>query len=165
MATMRFDHHELPRRRQERGIMYVSIRLPMLGRAALEACLAESFHDTRMIDPGDRDPWLVSFSSTRALTFLDVTSAWTTYANGTQAICSGRRDRAREWARAIYDDYPNIDGIHYTPAHYGPGHSVALFERARDAIPPNPHFHRPLSSPGLRGVLDNIANILGYGLT
>jgi hypothetical protein len=145
--------------------MNAAIRLPKLGRPALEACLAESFHDTRMIDPGDRDPWLVSFSPTRALRLIDVTSTWTTHSNGTQAISSGRRDRAREWARAIYDDYPNIDGIHYTAAHYGPGHGVALFERADDAVPPNPHFHRPLSSPGLQGVLDDIAGILGYGLT
>jgi hypothetical protein len=165
LATMRFDHHSPPRRLQDRGILYGAIRRPPgEGRPAPEACLAEAFHDTRTIDPHDRTPWIVAFTPTAPLALLDLTGAWPTRANANQAISSGDRRRSRQWAQAIYDDYPDLDGIHYTASNFGPGHSVAVFERATDRMPSHPTFHRPLSDPGLRVMLDATADFLGYSL-
>jgi hypothetical protein len=164
-GNMRFDHHSPPRRRQGRAIFYSAVRRPRgIGVPALETCLAEAFQDGRTIDTSDRDPWVVEFTPVRPIYLLDVTSAWTTRAGGNQAICSGARPAARRWARAIYEDYPDVEGIHYAASTYGPGHCVALFERARDAIPVTPNLHQPLSHPGLRSTLDQIADLLGYGL-
>jgi hypothetical protein len=165
LGAMRFDHHLRRRHRQDRGIFYATVRRPRRGGApALEACLAEVFQDGTTIDTNDREPWVVEFAPTRRVTLLDVTSGWTTRAGGNQAICSGARPPARAWARAIYEAYPDLDGIHYAAASYGPGHCVALFERAENAMPRTPRLHLSLSHPGLHSTLDQMAATLGYGL-
>jgi hypothetical protein len=162
---MRFDHHEWPTSLQDRAIFYAAVRRPRrTGRPALETCLAETFQDTRTIDTRDREPWVVEFAPRREITLLDVSGGWTTRAGGNQAICSGRRDVARLWARAIYEEYAGVDGLQYTASTYGPGRCVALFERAGDAMPAAPNLNLPLSHPGLRAALDRIAGRLGYAL-
>lgn len=118
----------------------------------------------RTIDRHDREPWIVAFAPTASLELLDLSSAWTTRAGGHQSLISGPRSISRQWARAIYEEYPNIYGVHYRSANYGPGHSVALFERGMDRMPVNPRFHRPLSDPGLQLILDQAADRLGYAL-
>jgi hypothetical protein len=130
----------------------------------LEACSAEIFSDTRTIDRNDRDPWLVVFVPNTDLLLLDVASAWATRAHCHQSISSGPRDLSQEWARSIYDAYPDIDGIYYPAANYGPGRNLALFERAINRMPASPRLHRPLSDPGLRPILAQVADLLGYAL-
>lgn len=165
LATGRFDPHLPPPTIQDRGALYGSVRRPpRTGAPALHACLAEAFQDTRTIDSRDRDPWIVAFAPTAPLTLLDLASGWTTRVGGHQSLASGPRDVAREWARAIYDDYPHLDGIHYPAANYGPGHNLVLFDRAQALMPANPRFHRPLADPGLRPILDHAADLLGYAL-
>lgn len=159
----RFDHHLLPRRTQSRGVVY---GVPALGRRrdAMLTCVAETFQEDRTIDPSRRDPWLVGFALAASVTLLDVTSGWTTRAGGNQAICSGDRRRAQGWARAAYERYVDVQGIFYATSTFGPGRAAALFERAADAIPPRPVFHRPLKDPGLRGFLEHAASDLDYEL-
>lgn len=165
LTTARFDPHLPPPRNQDRGVLYVALRRPRnRGAAPLDACLAESFQDTRTIDRHDREPWIVAFTPTAPLVLLDLSSAWTTRAGGHQSLASGPRSASRQWARAIYEEYPDVDGIHYPSANYGPGHSIALFERAANRIPVNPRFHRPLADPGFRQILDRVADRLGYAL-
>jgi hypothetical protein len=165
LATGRFDPHLAPPRRQRRGVIYAAVRRPRhRGESALDACLAEAFQDTRTIDKRDREPWVVAFAPTAPLTLLDLSSAWTTRAGGHQSLSSGSRQVSRQWSRAIYEGYPEVDGIHYRTANYGPGHSVALFDRANDRMPANPRFHRPLADPGLQSILDQAADRLGYAL-
>lgn len=43
--------------------------------------------------------------------------------------------------------------------------ALALYERAEDAMPPRPDFHRALADPVLDTPLRNAAADLGYGLT
>ncbi len=45
-----------------------------------------------------------------------------------------------------------------------PRPAVALYERAFDALPAEPVFHRPLDDPALLGILNRTARDLGYGL-
>ena len=165
LATGRFDPHLPPPIVQNRGALYGSIRRPLrTGAPALHACLAEAFQDTRTIDTRDRDPWVVAFAPAAPLALLDLASAWTTRVGGHQSLSTGPRDIAREWARAIYEDYPHLDGIHYPAANFGPGHNIVLFERADTRMPASPRFHRPLADPGLRPILGQVADLLGYAL-
>lgn len=164
LAAGRFDHHLPPPRRQDRGILYGAVGAGRPRGSAGFACVAEFFQDTRTIDPGRNEPWLVGFALARPVRLLDVTTAWITRAGGNQAISSGERSRARAWSRAIYERFPEVEGIYYVPSTYGPGRAVALYERAEIALPVRPLFHRALSDPGLRNFLRRAARNLDYDL-
>lgn len=155
-TAARFDHHLPPPRLQERAILYAAGHGP--------TALAEAFQDTRTIDRSARDPWLAGFRLHRPVTLLDLTGAWPTRAGASMAIASGPRPRARRWAQAIHQASPDLDGLYYPSSMHGNLPAVALTERARDAIPPHPEFHRPLADPALLGMLDRVASDLGYGL-
>jgi len=156
MAASRFDPHDPPPRLQGRGILYAADH----GRT----CLAEVFQETRVIDRADREPWLVGFRLNADLRLLDLTGLWPTRAGASMAICAGRRDRSRAWSRAIYEAYPGAGGLIYPSSMYAHQPAVALYERARPALPGGPAFHRPLSDPALHTVLRNAAAELGYRL-
>jgi RES domain len=156
VRTARFDHHVLPPRRQDRAILYAAERG--------STCFAEVFQATRTIDRGRGDPWLVSFALARDVRLLDLAGAWPTRAGASQAISTGPRARAREWSRAVYEAYPDVEGLSYPSSMLGPTRAVALYERARDAIASAPPFHAPLTHPGLQAPIQRIAARLGYRL-
>ncbi len=127
-------------------------------------CLAEVFQESRRIDRFDGQPWLAAFRPTRGLHLLDLTGTWPTRAGASMAIASGHRARARRWAQAIYLAYPRLDGLLYPSSMYA-GHScLALWERARESIPDQPAYHRPLTDPALFQALDRTAIEIGYRL-
>ncbi|HXG26345.1 MAG TPA: hypothetical protein VNL94_05780, partial [Candidatus Binatia bacterium] len=95
---------------------------------------------------------------------LDLTRLWPTHAGASQAIATGRRSTAQAWSRAIYRDYPEVAGLLYRSSMAGGSHNVALYERARPAIPSRPALHLPLTHPGLALPLARAAARLGYGL-
>ena len=72
--------------------------------------------------------------------------------------------RARRWAQRIYEAFPGLSGIYYLSSMGGNAPAVALFERARPAMPSSPTFNRPLADPTLLHALRNAAADLGYGL-
>jgi hypothetical protein len=152
----RFDHHEPPPRDQNRQILYAA--------AAGPTCLAEVFQDTRTINRSRAEPWLVGFELTRPVALLDLTSSWPTRAGASMAISTGPRPRARGWSRAIYDAYPGVDGLMYPSSMNASAEAVAMYERARDAMPRHPIFNRPLTDPALLFTLGNVAVDLGYRL-
>lgn len=80
------------------------------------------------------------------------------------AIGSGSRARARRWARAIYDAYPDLAGLYYCSSMHANEPAVAFFERAETAIPRQPRFHRPLRDPALLPALSDAGADLGYGV-
>lgn len=155
-TNARFDPHVPPPSVQDRHVLYAARHGP--------TCLAEVFQETRVIQRTTNDPALVAFSTTRALRLLDLTGPWPTRAGASMAINSGTRGRARRWARAIYDAFPDLDGIWYASSMYANRSSVALFERAEDAMPGSPTFHRRLDDPVMDTVLRNVAFTVGYGL-
>jgi len=155
-TAARFDHHLPPPRVQERAILYAAGHGP--------TAIAEAFQDTRLIDRAARDPWLVGFRLARPLTLLDLTGPWPTRAGASMALATGPRPRARRWAQAIYDAYPDLDGLYYPASMHGNRPALALTDRARPAIPPRPEFHRPLADPALLRMLEKVAFDLGYGL-
>jgi hypothetical protein len=155
-TASRFDHQIPPSRTQERCILYAAERGP--------TCVAEVFQDVRVIDRVARDPWLVGFALQGPVVLLDLTGSWPTRAGASLAINSGPRPRAQRWSQAIYEAYPDSQGLYYPSSMYGNSPCVALYERAETALAPSPVFHRPLADPALLPVLRRVAREIGYGL-
>jgi hypothetical protein len=65
---------------------------------------------------------------------------------------------------AIYDAYPHVDGLVYPSSMNQHEPCVALYERARRAMPRYPVFHRTFSDPAVLGMLKNPCAQLGYQL-
>ena len=155
----RFDHHlPPPRMSPDRAILY--------GAAEYPTCLAEFFQDTRLVDRTSADgPRLAAFAFRRALRLLDVAGPWTTRVGASMAINSGSRAVAREWSRAIYVAFPNVDGILYASSMDGNRRAYAFYERAQaDIVPTTPPVDLPLSHPALLRRLSRAADRLGYRL-
>ena len=156
VATARFDHHLIPAGPQTRGTIYGALRV--------YTCFAEAFQDTRTIERSRNRPWLVGFELIRPVSLLDLTRTWPTKAGASMAINSGRRDRARAWSVRIYEDYPTIDGLYYPSSMDGNQPSVALYERAKRAIPTRPVFHRAVADPALNAAVVRAALLFGYAI-
>lgn len=151
----RFDHHTYPSRIQKRAIIYPAIDGV--------TCLAEVFQATRFIDRRRNDPWLAGFSLLDNLRLLDLTGLWPTQAGISMAINSGSHARARKWSRAIYSAYPDVQGLFYCSSMHQNNPALALYERAKHALPHRPSFNRALNDPVLHTVLLNAAYTLNYG--
>ena len=152
----RFDHHLPPARHQQRGILYGALLGP--------TCLAEFFQDARTIDRVLDDPWLARFTLTRDVHLLDLTGAWPTRAGASMAINTGPRSKSRLWSQAIYSAYPRVAGIWYGSSMDANRPAVALYERARSALPAVPAFHRALADPAVAMVVKNAARRFGYAV-
>ena len=150
----RFDHHLPPPREQVRAIYYAA-REPA-------TCVAEIFQAERLIERFVDAPWLVGLSIVRDVLLLDLTGRWPTRAGASMAIHSGPRAVARAWSRAIYEAFPEVQGLLYCSSMDGNRHAVALYERARKAMPPRPELHRALSDPDLLPFLGDAARAFGY---
>lgn len=154
VKDMRFDHHEEPVREQERKVLYGATRIPI--------CVAEFCQKGRTVDRYRGEPWLVGFTVMRDVTLLDLCGAWPTRAGASMAINSGLRGRSRRWSRAVYDAYPEIEGLWYSSSMYANQPAVVFYERAEHALAPTPFLHLPLSAPGLYAPLHGIAREIGY---
>ncbi len=150
----RFDHHLPPKRIQDRKIIY--------GATFGPTCIAEVFQKTRTINRARRRPWLVGFEMRRDIVLLDLMGTWPTRVGTSQAINSGTRRRSRRWSQSVYDAFPDIEGILYPSSMYKNEPAIALYERAEDALPNAPLFHKPLDDGALLIPLQNIANAVGY---
>ncbi len=106
----------------------------------------------------------MGFAPARDLTLLDLTGAWPTRAGASMALSSGPRSRSRPWSAAIYAAYPRIQGLYYPSSMHANQPAVALYERALEALPATPVFHRPLRDPALLSDLERAARHLGYRL-
>ena len=152
----RFDHHLPPTRVQERGVYYAA--------RAWQTSMAEFFQRGRRVEPRAELPCLVGFGLVRPLKLLDLTGRWTTRMGASMAIHTGRRDRARAWSRALYQAFPEAQGLLCCSSMDANRHTVVLWERAEGALPARPAFHRPLSDPELLPLLEQAAAELGYGM-
>ena len=163
----RFDHH-LPDAAgapcgQDRGILYGAARLaPAVN--VLAVCAAEVFQEGRVIDTRRGHPAFVVFATRRALRLLDLTGFWPLRAGASQAVATGRRDRARRWSQACHAAYPQVDGLLYRASMGGGEPALALYERAAGALPEAPVVHRLLADPLLRDRVARAAAVTGYAL-
>jgi hypothetical protein len=126
--------------------------------------VAEAFQDARVIDRVRDAPWLVCFELELDTVLLDLRGAWPTRSGASQAIASGRRDRAQAWSREIYASYRGIVGLLYRSAMAGDTTNIALYERTLGNLPVYPILNLPLSHPGLMSALNRGAAKFGYGI-
>lgn len=127
-------------------------------------CLAEVFQDTRVIDPFANEPCLAEFAFEADLRLLDVAGPWVTRAGGSMAINSSERAAASRWSRAIYEAFPDIDGLRYASSMHANQPCYAFYDRAEPSLAPQPSFNEPLNHPELDALLDDAAHTLGYAL-
>jgi hypothetical protein len=161
-VNARWDHH-LPEQggapaEQQRGIYYAA--------ADAKTCLAEFFQATRCIDRAFQAPWLVIFDTAAPLLALDLTSDFVTRMGASMAIHSGARARTREWARDLYEAYPDLQAIRYASSMNAGAAALAINERAlpSNIFPAHPAFHRGLGDDAMLDPLKNAARALGYAL-
>lgn len=160
-TSSRFDHHTLPRRvHPTRSIAYLTF-----GPTRFVAAIAEYFQDANggvgPIDRNNRQPAITQFELAADVKLLNLESGWVTRAGGNQAIASGRRSRAREWARAVYAEHRDIQGLAFGSSVWGPGRCFALWDRGSSAIPSAPLTSRTLDDPVLDAALATAAVTLG----
>lgn len=159
-TAARWDHH-LP---DADGGAVEQSRATFYCAPDIDTCVAEVFQATRRIDRTRDAPWLVAFAVVEPLTLLDMRGAFATKIGASTAIHSGPRERARHWARQLYDAYPDVQGLYYGSSMNGHAPAVALNERARRAIPERPRLHRALNDDMLVETLQHVAVRLSYGL-
>jgi hypothetical protein len=152
----RFDHHPDPKGTHDEGILYCAPD-PV-------TCIAEAFQDTQIINRSFEEPYLAAFATVSAVILLDLTGRWSTRAGASMAICTGSRSIARKWSRTIYLAYPEVQGLLYCSAMNANAPSVALYERARAALPGTPERDVPLSSGAVEALLGDAVTKLQYGL-
>ncbi len=150
----RFDPHTAPPEIQERGIIYLA--------ESGVTCFAECFQERRTIDISKDEPWLVGFRLERDVALHDLRGPWPIKVGGSTKINSGPKDAARNWSRAIYEIFGTIEGLHYLSSMHGGKPAIALYQRARDALPKDPQFHRALNDPSIQAIVKNAARELWY---
>jgi hypothetical protein len=127
-------------------------------------CFAEVFQQERRIHRRLNGPALAGIAIERELRLLNLAGPWPTAAGASMAINSGDRELAQAWSRAIYDAFPDMDGLWYGSSMNANSPSVALYERAEDAMPETPIFNRPLTDPSLATTIRSAADQFGYDL-
>lgn len=151
----RWDPHDPPPRDQpSRAVAYTAVDIPTV--------VAEVFQDSREVFLRDDAPYLTGYFPTRSLSLLELTGTWAVR-NGAAASLTSGDDRAvtQAWARAILDEWPDLDGL-WTPSTYTGRPVVVLFPNARDAIPSAPVFSRPLTQPDTHNLVHKAAQEIGY---
>ena len=153
-ALERFDHQrysrDAPANDEERGIYYAGF--------TLSCCLVEVFGDKRTIEVGNYCVALIELK--RPLSLLDLCGT-PAMANGTVVALSSVSERniSQSWSRYFYDNYDTytkVDGIIYHNAHNSE-QSVALYERAFDALSCSPSNVMPLNYKALRTDIRKVA--------
>lgn len=109
-------------------------------------------------------PRLVGFRLAHPLKLLSVRGRWSTRAGASTALNSGPRRVARSYAQAIYDAYPDAQGIWYGSSMDANSPCLALFERAVGAFEAHPAFHHALDDPLLFPLHERCANSFNYAL-
>ncbi|MEP7020130.1 MAG: RES family NAD+ phosphorylase [Pseudonocardiales bacterium] len=155
LPDRRFEPHDPPPHEQVRGVSYLALDI--------KTCVAEVFQTTRLVDRHTGTPYLTGLRLIRPARLVDLTGDWPTRAGASQAINSGPRPRASEWARAIRSAF-DVDGVWYRSSMHGEGWCSALFDTAADAMPPAPRVSVPLAHPAIAAPLARAAAELGYGL-
>lgn len=128
--TCRFDPHPSPAGEQPHyAVLYAG--------CDLRTAVMEVFHGRRRIDTRTSAPVCISWTPTRELHLLDLSAS--------ASLPVTRKDTCRNWARAIRDEFPQLDGIAVPSAVTGV-RSIVLFAPAADSFPTRPAFARLLDS-------------------
>jgi hypothetical protein len=164
-TAARFDPRLPPPHVQDRHVLYAA--------GGIATALVEAFGATRVIEQSRDGPYLAGFRLVHPVRLLDLASDWPTRAGASQAISLGRKDIAREWAQAIFEEY-DVEGLWYPASMSGTarrpgdpalhGRAVALFGAAHSALPAHPVLNLVLGHPAIGPAIAGVAERFGYAL-
>jgi hypothetical protein len=154
---MRFDPHPLPQGiHSDSGVLYAAT-LP-------HTALGEVYQETRHIQRAFQGNAIVSWTPTRPLALLDLTSNWPVINGGAASMQMDDKEHTREWAHAIDLQFgADIDGLaHRSSINDQP--MVTLFARTErvPAFPARPAFHAMLIDPSADMIVDLAVQELGF---
>lgn len=157
---MRFDPHPPPARlHRDIGVLYAATR-PV-------TAFAEVFESTRVIDRRAGGATIASWTPTRTLELLDLTSKWPVR-NGAAASLQMMDEKSvtQAWARRIFEQLGHsVDGLHHLSSVTNEP-VVTLFPRveAVHAFPVRPDFVTMLDAPAADVLVAQAVARLGYGV-
>lgn len=153
--TMRFDPHPDPKQHHpDHGVMYAATKS--------STAIGEVYQRHRAINRKMGGNTIVSWTPTRELTLLDLTSNWPVLNGTSAAIMMAPKRNTRAWARAIHEHLgSDIDGLyHVSSINFQP--MITLFTRAEDSFPEFPSFHARLDAPNCNMIVARASQHLGY---
>ncbi|MBV9279247.1 MAG: RES family NAD+ phosphorylase [Chloroflexi bacterium] len=157
----RFDHHRSfvlgPSLDPARGIYYAAL--------SLEGCLVEVFGDVRVVE--FRDYHVARPVLTRDLRLVDLRGNGAMRAGSVAALAKvADYAHSQAWSRYFYeyeDIFTRADGLIYFNAH-NDDQSIALYERAEDALVCSPEDVIRLDHPDLRPAIQDFGLRTGIGV-
>lgn len=152
----RFDHQLEGQPDPGRAVMYLA--------ANPVTCLAEVFQKTRTIHRTHFKPALVGFAMATPLQLMDLTRAFPTRMGASMGLMTGPRAVGRNWARGLYEAYPDAQGLAYPSSMHANAVAIVLNDRTDPsvALPRSPGFHKALDDASMLTLLKNAARELGY---
>ena len=128
----------------------------------MSVCIVEIFGDIGLVS---LRPWRLAFPTLRRdLRLLDLREGSSIRAGVTVELAKTTYDRSQPWSRYFYEHdgvYGLLDGLLYGSAHNDED-SIALYERAADALICDSTWSVPLDDPSLRDALLRICDYYGY---
>jgi hypothetical protein len=153
----RFDPHPLPAGDTSgESVLYAA--------TDLLTAVAEAFQETRRLERVARTPRVAAWEPTRGLRLLDLTGTWPMRAGAGGLINTGRRVITQQWARAIRERWPDLDGVLHRSSITQTPTCVTLWAPAADTIPATPELDRALSDAVLLPWLVGVCSVTGYEL-
>lgn len=155
--NMRFDPHPIPQGiHPDSGVLYAAT-LP-------HTALGEVYQETRVIDRALDGNALVSWTPSRPLRLIDLTSNWPVLNGSAASMQMDDKERTCDWARAIDQQFgAEIDGLyHLSSINNQP--MVTLFSRTEriHAFPARPAFHAMLVDASADMIVDLSVRELGF---
>lgn len=153
-TTARYDPHPEPRGEHPgHGVSYTA--------TDLKTAAAEVFQTSRRIDTITDAPYATSWTPTRMLQLLDLTSDWALLNGAAHSLAHASRPTCRAWSRAIHHTWPHLDGL-WAPSTMTGQPMVVLYEPAAPAMPTHPAFSEPLAAAVTWSVMARISADIGY---
>lgn len=156
MPNCRWDYHPLPLGDHPSvGIQYTA--------SNPTTALVETFKTTRIIAIS-KNQEIAGWLPNRPLRLLDLTRNWPIRNTAGLALTFGEYPVCQAWARQIAAQAPaSLDGLlAYSNHTGGRARAVVLFQSAKNALPRNPIFSFPLSSPQAAIFIRKVCTDTGY---
>ena len=156
LPQMRWDPHPPPVGADPfYGVLYAS--------TDFRTAVAEVFQSTKRIDAYTGEPKVSTFVPDRPLQLLELFcdgAPWLIRHDASHSLMHGRKSTCRNWAHAIREDAPHVDGLWVESTMTGEATTV-LFSPAAAALPTAARDGALLTSPLILKALEDVAASLG----
>lgn len=152
----RWEPHPLPRGLHPGvGVAYAA--------ADLTTAIAEAYQQRRRVDRLTGEPHLVAWRPARPLQLLDISGDWPLRAGASASLAQGNKGTCRNWARAIAQQNPRLDGLYTLSTMTGDPMAV-LWSPSIDTFPTYPDLSGSLRHPTVAAAVRLAAEEIGFAL-